>query len=138
MRYLTRHGAKCVGVLEWDAAIVNPAGIDPKELEDYKLEHGTIKGFPGARPYDNADKQELLCEPCDILVPAASEQQITSRNARRIKAKVRLLLFSRRTFFEENHSSIRSLPKVPMDRPRQQPIEFFSRKKFSSFQICIS
>jgi glutamate dehydrogenase (NAD(P)+) len=88
MRYLTRHGAKCVGVLEWDAAIVNPDGIDPKQLEEYKLEHGTIIGFPGARPYDNADKNELLCEPCDILVPAASEQQITSKNARRIKAKV--------------------------------------------------
>ncbi|CAF2756991.1 unnamed protein product [Rotaria sp. Silwood2] len=88
MRYLTRHGAKCIGVLEWDGAIVNPNGIDPKELEDYKFENGTIIGFPGAKPYENADKQELLCEPCDILVPAASEQQITSRNARRIKAKI--------------------------------------------------
>ncbi|CAF0851091.1 unnamed protein product [Rotaria sp. Silwood1] len=88
MRYLTRHGAKCIGVLEWDGAIVNPDGIDPKALEDYKLEYGTIIGFPGAKPYENADKQELLCEECDILVPAASEQQITSKNARRIKAKI--------------------------------------------------
>jgi glutamate dehydrogenase (NAD(P)+) len=88
MRYLTRHGAKCVGVLEWDGAIVNQDGIDPKALEDYKLEHGTIVGFPGAKPYENEDKQELLCEACDILVPAASEQQITARNAGRIKAKV--------------------------------------------------
>ena len=87
-RYLTRHGAKCVGVLEWDAAIVNRDGIVPNALEDYKLEHGTIKGFPVAQPYDNADKKELLCEACDILVPAVSEPQITSKNARRIKAKV--------------------------------------------------
>jgi glutamate dehydrogenase (NAD(P)+) len=93
MRYLTRHGAKCIGVLEWDGAIVNPDGIDPKALEDYKLENGTIVGFSGARPYEKSDKQELLCEPCDILVPAASEQQITSRNARRIKAKVILNSF---------------------------------------------
>ncbi|CAF1175099.1 unnamed protein product [Didymodactylos carnosus] len=87
MRYLTRHGARCVGVLEWDGAIVNPAGIDPKGLEDYKIDNGTIKGFPGAKAYDKA-KQELLCEPCDILIPAASEQQITARNAPKIKAKI--------------------------------------------------
>ena len=88
-RYLTRHGAKCIGVLEWDAAIVNPDGIDPKALEEYKLENGTIKGFPGAKPYEKEPKEDLLCEACDILVPAASEQQITSKNARKIKAKVK-------------------------------------------------
>ncbi|UJR30995.1 hypothetical protein I4U23_018506 [Adineta vaga] len=87
-RYLTRHGAKCIGVLEWDAAVINQDGIDPKALEEYKFENGTIKGFPGAKAYENSDKLELLCEPCDILVPAASEQQITSRNAGRIKAKI--------------------------------------------------
>ena len=87
---MTRHGAKCIGVLEWDAAIVNPNGIDPKALEEYKFENGTIKGFPGAQPYANSDMKELLCEPCDILVPAASEQQITAQNAGRIQAKVTL------------------------------------------------
>jgi glutamate dehydrogenase (NAD(P)+) len=88
MRYLTRHGARCIGVLEWDSAIVNSEGIDPKELEDYKLENGTIKGFPRAKPYDKDPKEELLCEACDILVPAASERQITSDNAHRIQARI--------------------------------------------------
>lgn len=36
-RYLHRFGAKCVGVIEWDGSIKNPNGIDPKDLEDYKL-----------------------------------------------------------------------------------------------------
>jgi glutamate dehydrogenase (NAD(P)+) len=90
MRYLTRHGAKCIGILEWDGAIVNPDGIDPQALDDYKFEHKTIVGFPGAKPYGKSDIKELLCEPCDILVPAASEQQITSKNASRIQAKVSL------------------------------------------------
>jgi glutamate dehydrogenase (NAD(P)+) len=88
MRYLHRHGATCVGILEYDCAIVNPEGIDPKSLENYKIENGTIKGYPGAKPYGKADIHELLTEECDILVPAASEKQLTKHNAGRIKARI--------------------------------------------------
>ena len=95
MRYLARYGAKCIGVLEWDSAIYNPDGINPLDLGEYKSENGTIKGFPGAKPYDKEPKEELLCEPCDILIPAASEQQITSKNAERIQAKVSFKNISR-------------------------------------------
>uniref|UniRef100_A0A672IYJ4 Glutamate dehydrogenase n=1 Tax=Salarias fasciatus TaxID=181472 RepID=A0A672IYJ4_SALFA len=84
MRYLHRFGAKCVGIAEIDGAIYNPEGIDPKQLEDYKLQHGTIVGFPGAKPYEG----NILEADCHILIPAAGEKQLTRHNAPRIKAKI--------------------------------------------------
>uniref|UniRef100_A0A667YTZ2 Glutamate dehydrogenase n=1 Tax=Myripristis murdjan TaxID=586833 RepID=A0A667YTZ2_9TELE len=84
MRYLHRFGAKCVGVGEIDGSIYNPEGIDPKQLEDYKLQHGTIVGFPGAKPYEG----NILEADCNILIPAAGEKQLTRHNAPRIRAKV--------------------------------------------------
>nr|XP_032825332.1 glutamate dehydrogenase, mitochondrial-like [Petromyzon marinus] len=84
MRYLTRNDAICVGVGEIDGSIYNPDGIDPKALEEYKLQQGTIVGFPGAKPYEGS----ILETPCDILIPAAGEKQLTKHNAHRVKAKI--------------------------------------------------
>ncbi|KAM7426803.1 glutamate dehydrogenase [Porites harrisoni] len=84
-RYLHRAGARCIGVMERDGNIYNKDGIDPKELEDYKLDNnGSIKGFPGAK----MTEENLLEAECDILVPAANEKQITIKNAHKIQAKV--------------------------------------------------
>ncbi|KAL5284010.1 GLUD1 family protein [Megaselia abdita] len=84
-RYLTRAGAKCVGVIEHDGSIFNPEGIDPKQLEDYKNDHGTVVGFQGAQAYQG---ENLMYEPCDIFIPAAVEKVINSDNAHKIQAKI--------------------------------------------------
>ena len=72
--------------MEKDGSIINrEEGIDPKELEDYTLSNGgSVVGFPGAQ----ATEENLLIAECDILIPAAGEQQITSDIAQQIKAKV--------------------------------------------------
>jgi len=84
-RYLTRAGATCVGIAEWDGSIWNPNGIDPKALEDWKIEHGTIVGFPGAEPYTG---ENVMFEQADILVPAAMEKVIHKGNAHKVKARI--------------------------------------------------
>uniref|UniRef100_A0A2K5EM13 Glutamate dehydrogenase n=1 Tax=Aotus nancymaae TaxID=37293 RepID=A0A2K5EM13_AOTNA len=84
MRYLHRFGAKCIAVGESDGSTWNPDGFDPKELEDFKLQHGSILGFPRAKPYEGS----ILEADCDILIPAASEKQLTKSNAPRVKDKI--------------------------------------------------
>merc|ERR1712038_279694 len=89
-RYLTRAGAKCIGILEWDGAIVSDKGLDSqdiRDLEDWKLKHGTITGFPNAKAYEG-DKNDLLYEKCDILVPAAMEKCIHGGNAHKIQTAI--------------------------------------------------
>lgn len=47
-------------------------------MEDYRIENGTIVGFPGAKPYEG---ENLMYEPCDIFIPAAIEKVINKDNA---------------------------------------------------------
>lgn len=56
-----------------------------QELEEYRIETGTIVGFPGAEPYKG---ENLMYEPCDIFIPAAIEKVITKENAGHIQVKI--------------------------------------------------
>jgi len=79
-------GAIIVAVAEHDGAIHNPKGIDIHALVKHKAKTGSIMKFPGSKALK--DKYLALELKCDILVPAALEQQIHSKNAKKIKAKI--------------------------------------------------
>jgi glutamate dehydrogenase (NAD(P)+) len=84
-RLMQERGYKIIGIGEWDGGLYNPKGIEIDSLIEHKLRQGTVLGFRGAEPMPTAD---LLTADCEILIPAATENVITSRNAERIKARI--------------------------------------------------
>lgn len=82
---LGRYGAKVIAVSDVQGGIYNAKGLDLFALEKYVAQHRGLTGFPGAEPISN---EELLLLPCDILVPAALERQITAANAGKIRCRI--------------------------------------------------
>jgi glutamate dehydrogenase (NAD(P)+) len=82
---LWERGYKVIGIGEFDGALYNRNGIDISELLQYKARTGTIHGFPGAEPHD---KDALLSLKVDVLIPAATENVITSRNAASLQCRI--------------------------------------------------
>jgi glutamate dehydrogenase (NAD(P)+) len=82
---LARYGVKVIAVSDAFGGILNRSGLDIRKLEEYAAEKKTIVGFPEAEPITN---EELLVTPCDILVPAALERQITEANAGKIQCRI--------------------------------------------------
>jgi glutamate dehydrogenase (NAD(P)+) len=78
-------GYKVIGIGEWDGGLFNSKGLDIDALVNHKAHNGTIHGFPGA---EKATTAELLIADCDVLIPAATENVITTKNASQIKAKI--------------------------------------------------
>jgi glutamate dehydrogenase (NAD(P)+) len=78
--------AKIISIAEYEGSIYNPKGIDIAKLLEHRKKTGTIMNFPGAKPLTSS--LEALELECDILIPAALENQITDQNASRIKAKI--------------------------------------------------
>ena len=82
---LAEDGAKIIAVSDSRAGILNTKGLDPKKVLAHKQETGSVAGFPGA---DQITNEELLQLKCDVLVPAALENQITMANAASVNAKI--------------------------------------------------
>jgi glutamate dehydrogenase (NAD(P)+) len=84
-RLMSRAGFKIICIVEYDAAVYNPNGLDIEALMEHRRETGSIADFPGG---ETIDKHEGLYLECDVLIPAATENVITSRNAHRIRCKI--------------------------------------------------
>ncbi len=82
---MEQRGYQVVAVSDSIGGVANPHGLDAHKLTAYKLETGSVVGFPGGERVDNHDVLEY---DCDVLVPAALEKVITAENAPRVKARI--------------------------------------------------
>ncbi|MGF3535591.1 MAG: Glu/Leu/Phe/Val family dehydrogenase [Candidatus Bathyarchaeia archaeon] len=84
-RLLHEIGCKIIAVSDSKGGIYNPQGLDPVKVLEHKDKTGSVVDYPGSQLITN---EQLLEMECDILVPAALENQITEKNANKIKAKI--------------------------------------------------
>jgi len=85
-KFLAEEGAKIIGIAEYDGGIYDENGLNIEALDKHRKATKSITGFPGSTAI--ADSKSMLTMACDILVPAALENQITIENAHDVKAKV--------------------------------------------------
>ena len=84
-RHLYQEEYRVVGIAEVDGGVYNENGLDIISLMEYRQKNRTIAGFPGG---EAADPKELLTRECDILLPAATENQITTHNAAKLECRI--------------------------------------------------
>jgi glutamate dehydrogenase (NAD(P)+) len=84
-RLMAQVGYKVIGISEVGGGLSNRNGIDIEALMEFRHRTGSIHGFHGAEP---TNETELLTTDCDILIPAATENQITSHNAEQVKCRI--------------------------------------------------
>ncbi|MDB6066652.1 MAG: Glutamate dehydrogenase [Pedosphaera sp.] len=82
---LAKYGVKILAASDAFGGLFNAKGLDLWKLEQYVAEKGSVVGFPEA---DAISNDQLLVTPCDILVPAALERQITQKNAAKIQCRI--------------------------------------------------
>ncbi|MBI2819419.1 MAG: Glu/Leu/Phe/Val dehydrogenase [Acidobacteria bacterium] len=84
-RHLYQEEYRVIGIAEIDGGVYNENGLDIISLMEHRQKNGTIVGFPGSEP---SDPKELLLRECDILLPAATENQITTENAAKLNCRI--------------------------------------------------
>ncbi len=105
------HGHRVIAMSDSKGGIVSEAGLDPHAVSAYKDAHGSLAGYEHGRPTTN---EELLTLPCDVLIPAALENQITKDNAHEIQTRLVLELANGPTTPEADDILFaRGIPVVP-------------------------
>jgi glutamate dehydrogenase (NAD(P)+) len=82
---MAKYGARIVGISDVNGGLYNPNGLDLAALENYVSQYRTVVGFPGA---DAISNEELLIQPCEVLIPAASDRVITEKNAGKLQCRI--------------------------------------------------
>jgi glutamate dehydrogenase (NAD(P)+) len=84
-RLMAARGFRIVSIVEYNGAVYNPDGLDITALMNHRKETGSIVNFAGG---ENVDKTEAFYRECDVLIPAATENVITSANADKLRCKI--------------------------------------------------
>jgi glutamate dehydrogenase (NAD(P)+) len=84
-KLMSRIGFKIIAIVEYDGAVYNPNGLDIAALQQHRKETGSITGFASG---EDMDRAEAMFLPCDVLIPAATENVIHSQNADRLRCKI--------------------------------------------------
>lgn len=83
--YLEKMGAKIIAVSDTKGSIINLNGLDSKKVLEFKNKTGSVVGYPGSKKIST---EQLLTTKCDVLVPAALENQINAAIAKKLQCKI--------------------------------------------------
>ena len=84
-RLMAARGFRIIGMIEYDGAVYNRRGLDIAALAEHRKETGSINGFSGG---EDVDREEAMFLDCDVLLPAATENVITSANAAHLRCRI--------------------------------------------------
>lgn len=86
-KFFQEEGSLVTGIIEYNSAVYNEAGLDQKDLLAYWSKHKTFVGYTNAKVFES-DNMEVMYKECDILIPAAIEKSVNKTNMEKIKTKV--------------------------------------------------